>query len=96
MSAPIPEIAESERLTPFHHTAIRSDGLTFMNCLMAAAGEIELVRQFDRLYGATIASRKAPIEQMIDNATGKADDDLQAFCRFVWNSIFIRCPDVRK
>ena len=76
------EIPETERLTPQHYTAIRSDGLTYMTCLMEAAGIPELVAQVDRLYGTTLVSRKSPIESMVDNATGKTDADMQTFARF--------------
>lgn len=91
---PMKEISDTDPMTPLHYSAIRSDGLTFMQCLEASAGSIELVQQFDRLYGATIASRKSPIEKMIDDATGKTKDDMAQFCRFVWNCIFIRCAPI--
>jgi len=87
-------VGEGERMTPAHYLAVRSDGLSFLACLEAAAGTIELVQQFDRLYGASLATRRAPIEAMVDAATGKQDADMQAFLRFVWNSIFLRTPAI--
>jgi len=84
------EIKENERLTPAHYAAVRTDGISFMECLFAAAETTELVQQVDRLYGTSLAKRRAPIETMIDEATGKQDADMQTFLRFVWNSVFIR------
>lgn len=89
------EIKDTERLTPEHYLAIRSDGLTFMACLSAVTEAPELIQQIDRLYGTCLLSRSSPIETMIDKATGKRDDDMQTVLRFVWNSIFIRCPPAR-
>lgn len=90
------EISDTEPLTPLHYLAERSDGLTFMQCLAVSAGCIELVHQFDRLYGSTITTRKSPIEKMVDDATGKTKDDMAQFCRFVWNCVFIRCAPISK
>lgn len=86
------EIADGEKMTPAHYLAVRSDGLSFMACLDAAASSPELTREFDRLCGTTLVSRRAPIEVMVDKATGKQDADMQTFMRFVWNCVFIRVP----
>jgi hypothetical protein len=92
MTFPARPISDDERLTPIHYGAVRPDGLSFMHCLNETAGCIELVQQFDRLYGATLVSSRHAIEKMIDEATGKHDDDMQAFLRFVWNFVFLRTP----
>ncbi len=86
------ELAEDVRMTTKHYLAVRSDGLTFLACVAAAAGELELVSQIDRLYGTNLLRCQLPIVNMIDQATGKADEDKQKFLRFVWNSVFIRFP----
>ena len=88
------EIGDDVRLTPEHYLAVRSDGLTFLSCVEAAAGETELVANVDRLYGTNLMRRQAPIVNMIDDATGKTDDDMQTFLRFVWNCVFIRCAPI--
>jgi hypothetical protein len=89
-------VSDGERMTTEHYCAIRSDGLSYAVCLQEAAGTVELVREFDRLYGARLVSRTTPIEQMVDEATGKLDDDMQAFLRFVWNFIFLRTPEIKE
>jgi hypothetical protein len=81
-------------MTPLHFVAVRSDGLRFMTCVGAALGNMDLLREFDRLKGTTLVSRRAPIEVMVDQATGKQDADIQAFLRFVWNDIFTRTPSI--
>lgn len=88
-------VRDDERMTPEHYCAIRSDGLSYAVCLRETAGTVELVREFDRLYGTRLVSRTTPIDRMIDEATGKLDDDMQAFLRFVWNFIFLRTPAIR-
>ncbi len=89
-------IPDNERLRPEHFLAIRDDGLTFAACLHESAGVTELMREFDRLYGASLVSRTTPIGRMVDETTGKRDEDMQAFLRFVWNSVFLRVPPIRK
>lgn len=91
-TTPLTEIEESDRLTPQHYMAVRTDGLTFMQCLEETIKCPELVREVDRLYGTSILRNQAPITKMIDEATGKKDEDMQTFMRFVWNCVFIRCP----
>ena len=65
----------------------------FLRCLHEAIDTPELVENFDRLYGATLSTRTSPIERMVDEATGKRDDDMRAFVEFVHFSIYTRLPD---
>jgi len=52
----------------------------------------ELIAQFDRLYGANLVTRQAPLSAMIDAATGKQQDDMRAFVAFVHECIYLRLP----
>jgi len=88
------EIAESEPMTPLHFIAVRSDGLTFMQCVESAADTPGLISQVDRLYGTNLRLIGAPIALMIDETTGRQHRDIEVFFRFIWNSVFIRCPAV--
>lgn len=65
----------------------------FLRCLLEAIDTPELVQNFDRLYDATLTARTSPIERMVDEATGKRDDDMRAFVEFVHDSIYMRLPD---
>lgn len=65
----------------------------FKRCLDEAISTPELVQQFDRLYGATLMTRTTPLERAIDRATGKADDDMRAFVKFVHDCFYMRLPD---
>jgi hypothetical protein len=86
------QLKDGEQLTPAHYAAIRQDGLSFLACVEASIQEIELIRQVDRLFGTTLVSRKAPIEAMVDAATGKQREDMEILLRFVWNYVFLRTP----
>lgn len=65
----------------------------FVMCLHGAIDIPELVSEFNRLYGATLGARTTAIEQMVDKATGKADDDMRAFAEFVHDSVYTHLPD---
>lgn len=65
----------------------------FSACLLGAIEEPELVSEFNRLYGATLGARATAIEQMVDKATGKADDDMRGFAKFVHDSVCTRLSD---
>jgi hypothetical protein len=65
----------------------------FVVCVRETIATPELMQQFDRLYGATLVSRKSTIERMIDVVTGKQHDDIRTFYEFVHNSIYMRLPD---
>lgn len=61
----------------------------FLACVLEAASTPELVVQFDRLYGADLGARRAPIERMVDIACGKRNDDISAFMCFVHRSVYM-------
>lgn len=65
----------------------------FMACVHEAASTPELVANFDRLYGADLSRRRSPIVRMVDEATGKADDDTRGFMEFVHSSIYMTVED---
>jgi hypothetical protein len=65
----------------------------FVRCLEESIMTPELVRSFDRLYGATLATRASRIEQMVDEATGKREDDMRRFAEFVHDCIYLRLPN---
>ena len=64
----------------------------FQACLRQSIDVPELVAQFDRLYGANLVTRQAPLASMIDQATGKQEDDVRWFVEFVHNAIYLRLP----
>lgn len=65
----------------------------FVVCLRGAIDIPELVSEFNRLYGATLGARATAIEQMVDKATGKADDDMRAFAKFLHDCVYTRLSD---
>jgi hypothetical protein len=62
----------------------------FHVCLNAAVRERELVENFDRLYGANLCRRGAPLDLTIDEATGRQSADMERFCEFVFDFVYAR------
>jgi hypothetical protein len=65
----------------------------FVACLDEAISTPELVTNFDRLYGADLRQRRAPIIRMVDEATGKMADDMREFVHFVHQSLYLTLSD---
>lgn len=96
MKTPVFEIADDEQISPRHFLAVRSDGLSFMECIRVSAENNELIAQVDRLAKTNLLGRESALDKMIDDATGRTDADIQTFLRFVWNCVFVRCPELPK
>jgi hypothetical protein len=73
-------------------TAIRKDGLTFIQCLDEALRTPELLAQFDRLHGTNLSMRGHPLEIEIDKSSGRLDKDFREFAEFVWKFVFLSMP----
>lgn len=68
--------------------------MTFFECVSVALNDHDLLAQFDRLNGthlSTIPSR-APIDAMIDEATGRDHAAMQEFVTFVYEYVWTRLP----
>lgn len=63
--------------------------MTFEQCLMECAGTPGLIAEFDRLTGSNLSMRGAPINVMVDDATGKTDEDLRKFVAFVLEFVWL-------
>jgi hypothetical protein len=74
--------------------AIRSDGLTFMDCVAQAIDTPELIKAFDRLYGGNLMRKGTPFELAIDEACGRTRHDCRVFLNFVWEFVFTRVPKI--
>lgn len=66
--------------------------MTFSDCVIECSKHRELVENFDRLCGTNLSQvgRRAPINQMIDEATGRDEDSMAKFCAFVWEYVWTR------
>lgn len=66
--------------------AARKDGLTFIACVFEVSGYTEFVREFDKLCGCNLSLKGAPIELMVDEATGKLESDMKNSCNLsgIW------------
>ena len=76
----------------FNLFAVRSDRISFQQCIEASAANSELVREFDRLRGTNLSLRGSPVELAVDKATGRLASDLQSSIEFVWDCVFLRVP----
>lgn len=61
---------------------------TFEQVLMQCAAMPELVAEFDRLTGSNLARKGSPINIVVDDASGKTNDDLGKFVAFVAECIY--------
>lgn len=67
--------------------------MTFPEVLMFAAANREFVESIDRLRGTSLATRgRVLMNDLVDDATGKTDADLQLFVETVYDLIWCRCP----
>jgi hypothetical protein len=58
------------------------------DCLKAAVKDDALIAEFHRLSGYDLRSNRAPIEQLIDEHTGRFEDAARAFYWFVVGAIY--------
>lgn len=65
--------------------------MTFPECVQHCAAVPEFVAEFDRLSGTEVGriGRKAPIDALIDEATGREEDDLRQFTAFVFAYVWV-------
>lgn len=68
--------------------------MTFMECVDICASNKELVANFDRLRGTHLSrlDKRAAIDALIDDATGRDDDAARLFIDFVWEFVWTRLP----
>lgn len=80
---------------PDHVLEAEKSGMSFEECVIFCAGNQELVREFDRLYGTNLSQigRRSGIERLVDEATGYTADSMRKWVAFVWECIWTRLPD---
>lgn len=68
--------------------------VTFVDALLASITNLDLVEQYDRLFGASLSkiAKRTPVEQMIDDATGYEDAQMAGFVAFVYDVVWCRLP----
>lgn len=64
----------------------------FMAVLQEVAAMPDYLTSFDRLTGANLSRRGAPIELAIDEASGRLDAELRQFAGFVHDIVWLRWP----
>lgn len=66
------------------------NGVSFISCLETCCQNLDFVSAYDQLKGTSFSKKLHPIEQMIDEAVGKKDEDFREFVDFVWDDVFMR------
>ncbi len=63
----------------------------FLAVLSQCANTPELVAEFDRLNGTHLATldQRKPLDALIDDATGRDAEALEAFLSFVWECVYL-------
>ena len=65
-------------------------GMTaFEDALRSAAGNRELLEQYDRLTKSNLSRRGSPIELAVDDATGRTEKEFAEFARFVFEYVWL-------
>ena len=68
--------------------------MTFLECVQACAGVPSFVAEYDRITGSRLTemATAAPIDQMVDKATGRKRDEVAKFAAFVYEFVWTRMP----
>lgn len=68
--------------------------MTFAECVLECGKNAELVEQFDRLTGSSLSKlgARAPLDRMVDEATGYDKAQATKFAAFVYEVVWIRLP----
>lgn len=69
--------------------------MTFHDCVIACAGQAELVAEFDRLTGHNLSLKGSPLDLEIDKATGRLEEGMRDFVGFVYECIWARLPEIQ-
>lgn len=66
--------------------------MTFHECVLECAANRELVAEYDRLTGSRLGQlpNRSPIEQMVDEASGRNNTEAAKFAVFVHEFVWTR------
>ncbi len=75
-----------------------TEKMTFNELVLFCAEHHDLLVEFDRLQGTHLSTfdKRKPIEQMIDEATGRDEDAMRKFVDFVYEFVWLRVPRENK
>lgn len=68
--------------------------MNFEELVLFCSEHHELLVEFDRLNGTHLSTMntRAPIEKMIDEASGRDEDAMKKFVDFVYEFVWLRVP----
>lgn len=86
-----PEGREPREPTEDELRAVREGWRGFAECVRQCLDSPSFIEEWARLRGFKV--NRAPIEQMIDEATGYGDHVARQFLSDVWDTVWIRLPE---
>jgi len=69
--------------------------MTFEECVRQCLSDRELVAEFDRLASSNLSLAGDALSVQIDFATGRVREDIRLFTLFVYDSVWLRCRELR-
>lgn len=66
-----------------------SQRISVSQCLQEVAQNKDFLKQIDRLTGANLSRKGAPIELLIDEATSREKLDIQTLIHFVYQYVWL-------
>ncbi len=77
--------------TPIPHTRwleVRN-GVAFYECVLEVCRS-PMVKEYDRLRGTNLSMKGAPLELMIDQATGRFENEVEDFIEWIYTDVWSR------
>lgn len=76
--------------TSAQQSIINKEPTNFIDCLYMAISSPFFVREYDRLTGSHLESlaKRTPIEELVDEATGYAMEEMTKFATFVKENVW--------
>lgn len=70
--------------------------VSFSQCLQEVSKNKDFLKQIDRLTGSNLSRKGAPLDLLIDEATGRTRLDLQTLIHFAYEYVWLTLkPSVR-
>lgn len=70
--------------------------MSFKDVVLYCVDQPEFLKEYNRLMGCKLGKPRAPIEILIDEATGyvpNSEDDMQKFIAFVYQTVWCTLPE---
>ena len=62
--------------------------MTFIEAVRTCLGTPELVSEYDRLRGSNLSRKGTGLDLLIDDSTGRTQEEMGEFVQFVWDAVW--------